>query len=444
MHSENKKIYRWCRSFPEKFAEFSKNDRRRDVFCVPIILYISCIRNIDISKNKSIVSIYDEAFKDIAEKRKHNPNTDLKKVERIDFEVQWTYTKELAYQMSIINELYLKNNYVNIARNRTLELKANNNIDFDFEHYFAVFHFASKRGEHGVQFAHKTVSDYFTAVKIYEDYFEGIENQSTSKIWENIFQAFRYKDFSSDVFTYLIDLIRNRQRSNFNNWKDQLFDAYYKGMEDEILWKVIDSTEVKAYFYKYKNDLLSEQVSLAFCSLTRLLTGLAFDNKDLSVAGKKVLSTYISKFPVRAINLCNWNLINVNLCGAQMISAYLENADLKNAKLTGAHLKGAVLKGANLSDANLVGAHLNGAKLNGAKLLRADLSCANLIGADFSGTDLFETNLSNVQLWKRDLPKYDYSLKKGGIKFFSPIIEDLNDDEYYDPSSNRVKKSNES
>ncbi len=52
----------WCASFKGIYENLAKDDKRRDVFCSPLILYICCVSQIDISKHSSVASIYDEAF----------------------------------------------------------------------------------------------------------------------------------------------------------------------------------------------------------------------------------------------------------------------------------------------------------------------------------------------------------------------------------------------
>ena len=60
-------------------------------------------------------------------------------------------------------------------------------------------HFLSG-SETGVEFAHKTVGEYFTAVKLYEDYFGKIRVSSDAdEVWEQIYQAFRYAKIPEDI-----------------------------------------------------------------------------------------------------------------------------------------------------------------------------------------------------------------------------------------------------
>lgn len=448
MHSNNQKIEKWCSDFPKKFKALpdnDENDKRKEIFCVPIILYICCVSNIDIGKHTTIVSIYDEAFKKIAH-HEHNKDSIFERTDNFNFEIQWTYTKELAYQMFLSGELGLSNEYVNVAQQRTKEIRncAEYEIKSAAERYFAVFPFASKNCKsQGVEFAHKTVSDYFSAVKLFEDYFDEIKNEITDeKIWENIYQAFRYKSITPDIIKYLGDLIK--KTDNYIEWRNKFFNAYYRGMENEYLWKIMHYNNINCYICQ--NLLLPEQVAVAFRNLTWLLTELEFYKFDIFYSDKviSVFSSYIlSNGKDCDIKCNNWKLNDFKLVGACLTTATLSGTYLINT-----HLYSANLSLANLSNSHLMGSDLSEADLSGADLSNADLSNAVLSGANLSNTNLYKAilnkaNLENIIISRNDLPQFNEALQKKIMKKFTPLIKDLGIDEIYDPKSNSVKKFSE-
>lgn len=233
VHKNNLRIDNWCKNFIKQYEALDSVDKRKDIFCTPIILYICCAKEIDISKHDSVAGIYDEAFRYIGNREhgKTGRTNDLKENDKEQFKINWQYTKELAFQMFLNNSLEaaLSGTFVKKAYERTAELmeKENTEIKPQLAKYFAVFHFVSKNNE-GIEFAHKTVGEYFTAVKIYEDYINNIRIESTPyEAWENIFQAFRFKRIPKDIMIYLVELIKIRLDIDLENWRNKFFEYYY-------------------------------------------------------------------------------------------------------------------------------------------------------------------------------------------------------------------------
>ncbi len=119
----------------------------------------------------------------------------------------------------------------------------------------------------GVEFAHKTMVEYFTAVKLYEDYFKNLNEQyDVEQTWKTIYQAFCMNRIPADIMTYLIELIEQRwkkRESDVKCWKNSFFDMYYAGMESPLLWKQIN-TEIPEEYERVAKMLLPDYVSTAF------------------------------------------------------------------------------------------------------------------------------------------------------------------------------------
>jgi len=424
VHKDNLRIKNWCKNFIKQYEALDSVDKRKDIFCTPIILYICCAKEIDISKHDSVAGIYDEAFHYIGNREhgKTGRTNDLKENDEEQFKINWQYTKELAFQMFLNDSLEsaLSGTFINKAHERTAELleKENTEIKPQLAKYFAVFHFVSKNNE-GIEFAHKTVGEYFTAVKIYEDYIKNISIESTpNKTWENIFQAFRYKKIPEDIMIYLVELIKIRLYIELENWRNKFFEDYYIGMDEQLLWKM---TNQETYYKSVDDYIITEQVAVSFRNLTWLLSLLAFknnDERDYSVYKKNFSSFFLRNFNMD-INCMNWmNLNNVNLIGVDLAWAIFSGADLEGAQLMGANLSGAQLTRTNLQsayleianmkvtkmeNANLGGANMNKAELEGASMIGAYLnktylSRANLKGAKLMGAHLKEAHLSGAKL----------------------------------------------
>ena len=438
-HSEE--IKNWCRTFPEKYKDFSEDDKRREIFCVPIILYISANTKIDIVEHSSVGEIYDKAFREIAH-RKHGIKQesmdafDEEKEEKQRL-INWQFTKEVAYQMFLNDTLYISDTrdskLLDNAKNRTAKVLKDRGVsinkeDIEIPQYLAMFHFAKQGNDGtGIEFAHKTVYEYFTAVKLYEDYFAEItedypepneDHEMLEKVWTNIIEAFRYKSIDSTIFSYLNNMIRpaynGKVKDEGKGFDFNTFENYFvKGMERQILSDLPINRPVMAYKVAIhyldefgigeRYNLVTTQISCAFHNLSWFLSER--DNGFNNETDNKACKDLYQLVPIRcgSLNLKKWKLSGAYLENVDLSFANLIETDLSRADLRGADLSGAKLRGADLNGAKLIGANLIGAKLRGADLFRANLREAVLIGADLSRADLRGAKLSGIKLSGADL-----------------------------------------
>ncbi len=394
----------WCDEFITNYDDLAQNDtngNKMDIFKAPMILYLACHSNSQISANETIGEFYDDVFRKIAS-RKHIENDEDCSV-FIDNEndekeniINWQFTKELAYQMFLHNTLILSDSeLIKNAEKRTVQILKEKrpdivtdeeNFAIDRLKYLAVTHFAKETtNEKGIEFAHKTVYEYFTAVKLYEDYFAEItkdypepneDHEMLEKVWTNIIEAFRYKEIDENIFTYLNKMERpvynGKAKDEGKGFDFKTFvKCFVEGMEQQILSELPIKKTVKEYkvkdmkFYEKGNlilqyPLLTTQISRAFRNLTWFLTERenGFHNEDNNMACKRF---------------------------REIVSAYGGNLNLENWNLSEAYLRRANLNGAELSFANLKGTHLIGVTLKGAHLTLPELSGADLSGVDLSG-----------------------------------------------------------
>ncbi len=396
----------WCESFKKTYANLETDDKRKEVFCAPLILYICCVSQVDISKHDSVASIYDEAFNVIGTRRYNEWTEDSKE----EFEINMQFTKELAFQMFLNNKLegVLSSNFVQIAKEKVMcwvqEKRSYQVKEPEFEKLFAINYFAYDKNN-AIEFVHKTVVEYFTAIKLYEDYFENILDGTVENTWCNIFNAFRYKAIPLDIMQYLIDLILKRQNGN---WIESFFKSYYIGFENQSIFHA-------AFFkpkYSASSAALMKQIQIAFRNLTWFLTSLGFDNSQFANTSEnlQILTSYF----YRDINISGWkNLENINLTNSYLENSNFGRACLKNTNfmltvLIGVDFHESVLESVNLSEANLRAADLTGADLKGARLIEADLRVADLRVADLREADLIEANLRGADLRGADLREADF------------------------------------
>ena len=398
----------WCELFKKTYADLETYDKRKEVFCTPLILYICCVSQVDISKHDSVASIYDEAF-NIIGTRRYNEWTEASKEE---FEINRQFTKELAFQMFLNDKLddILESEFIQIAKEKVVYYIQKKHLcqvkELEFQKLFAINHFAYDKNN-AIEFAHKTIGEYFTAVKLYEDYFKDILDGNVEHTWCNIFNAFRYKAIPQDIMQYLVDIILNRKDKS---WLESFFKDYYIGIEDPSLLAVVYCKSE----YSTSCSALINQFQIAFRNLTWLLTGLGFDNSKF-INTKENLEILASYF-YGDINISGWkNLDNINLSNSFLVGSKFEKARLTNADFSEANLcygvfNKAILEqakfiGANLEMAHFIEADLTIANLWQANLTRANLTIANLWQANLTRANLREANLREANLTEANLTR---------------------------------------
>ena len=458
----------WCDSFKANYSAILKsnpNDSRLEMFSVPIILYLACKSNTVIEENDSIGKFYDKVFRAIAD-RKHSEQHKSSGVyegaetERLYKLINWQFTKELAYQMFLNDTLTLTNcdkygiDRIGYAKTRTIAVlrerkkEISENTEIDTELYLAVSYFAKGQSE-GIEFAHKTVYEYFTALKLYEDYFACFNSEyfkehdmdiAVEEVWNNIIEAFRYAKVSEDIFNYLNEMIRPvytglENESTGFDYKN-FEKCYIEGMKKHILSHLAIHSPIKEYLAE--PIPVNNQIGCAFRNLTWFLTGHKYNNDFGEFLPDSIREMISSDFS--DINCKNWHLgyydfSNINLSNAHFDGADLDHttfensiiqqqASFKHANLSEAIMNGANLEGSVLDNACMVGtiinnANLVGASLKGAYISEANLSESNLSNADLRDAVICDTNLSYASLRNADLTGADLAGSIHGSADFS-------------------------
>lgn len=424
----------WCIQFKNDYETYQKEkhpeDARQDIFCIPIILYLSCATELELKKEQTIGQIYDYAFRQISLRehiklqKKSDPLRRCKTDQDLRI-IHWQYAKELAYQMFLRGTQDLLDDPssddpralgLQNAKERTKIVLQDrievSDEDLESTQFQAVFPFSESGTCSGITFAHKTVYEYFTAVKLYEDYFSKFnrtyfKDHADTKIEDvmsSFVEAFRYKELSYDIIQYLCKLEKpafvgvadhtpNSDETYF--CFEEFAKTYSSGMEQLFFSEYNLAPRIEEYIAPEQKDVpINAQLSLAFCNLTWFLTGHGYINPN--GISKGIADLISARF--MNVNLSQWILSEAEMAEANLKNAVLEDTDLHGANLKGANLQKAILKRANLKGANLEGADLRGAILQGAILYGANLEDANLQNADLRDVNLKDANLEDAQL----------------------------------------------
>ena len=413
---------RWMQHFLESYNSLPANDSRdtrREILRIPIVLYIVCYTQVDLKKNSSVCSIYDQAFHKILD-RDHNKhatdvqvlNTRKSKKEAIARLVQWQFTKELALQLFLNNK---QTDAIKNAKKRTIEIlqldgvQISDDYRIDTNAYFAVFHFARETDDkRGVVFAHRTVLEYFTAVKFYEDYLQKTtSSDDTFEVWNLLVAAFRYKMLDAFILDYL--LVLHQKDDSVTQ-----YEHFYRGICEQLILSIpFQQHPVPEYCFNTECLLPSNQLHILFSNLTRYMTGRGYRNleNDASLEFQSCLQILFQQPPLRSeitdserfYYLKQWNLSNCTFSGAHLRFTYLEGAILSGATLSSASLDHAVLNQAHLEEAHLENADMKSTFLREAHLEKAHLENAFMECAILEEAHLNEAHLEFAKMKKARL-----------------------------------------
>lgn len=364
----------WCNRFKRDYKAFlnpDENDHRKEAFCVPIILYICGESGIKLSDHTSIGSIYGDAFQKILSREhlKGKRKIKLKKADKRTNLIAWQYTKEIAYQMFLLDTLDLADSNISDnkhaiglknAKERTKTiLQDKYGIDvpdnaLELKKELALCPFTRTNGTGGITFAHKTVYEYFTAVKLYEDYFAKFNKSyfdnpdKSAKAAEDVIMAaidaFRNKAIPEDIFHYLYEMKYAPFNENEESAVDDVLDvkrfteAFVQAMEDRVLDKIAPTVPITEYLTsQYTYNKCNTQITRAFRALLCFLTGHGFRNENGSEACKQICDMLVKSNQI--VNLEQWDLQGSNLQGANLFRAKLQRTNLFRAKLFRANLQ---------------------------------------------------------------------------------------------------------
>lgn len=427
-------------------AKINKILENKEVFGIPLILYMVLALNIAVEENSSVVDIYDQVFSlergGIYDRRydaEHRINDfGIKKhihhiSQRIAF---WMF--ENNADKAIISQ----KKFEEICDDEMSNLgKKDEEIQRDIliGNFFKL-KYCEGKGTSEIQFAHRTIYEYFVVTYFYESLYKlkakeqvagklgellkaGNLSEQTSKFikckFDNI-DGYNFADITKDVFNIMLrdgmtyHFIKEQKRPLLNII-DREMNVFSNMLEVVGLWNLslgrVDKKIITYLQHNKKNSLNLIGVSLRRVDLSEVdLSGANLSGADLSRAD--LSRANLSGADLSKANLSEANLSGVFLIGANLSEANLSRADLSNASLVKANLSGANLSVINLSEANLLGADLSGADLGRADLSKAylsgtDLSKANLSGSDLSGTYLSEANLIKTDLIGKDLKRAD-------------------------------------
>lgn len=403
-------IESFCMRFLEKTkGTISKHAMTRvienkDIFGIPLILYMILALNITIEKEGSIVDIYDKIFsleggiydrcienKNFADN--HRIVSEIKKqIHQISREIAIWMFENNPNEAFIPQREYeiICNNVIKVQRTENKDIKQ----DFLIGNFFKLRH-CEGVGTEELYFVHRSIYEYFVAESIYssiEKDLQELSEENKEKLAGNIAIYLKKGLISNTIGEYF----KFKILKFYNRLGTEKQERFYKWWEETV-----DMMMSRGMFYftgnsimQYENIIYKE--TCCFVNLLKILRLLFIVSKQKYIfenMKNNQLDRYISYRLVDCRKESAYGIEKLNLSKVDLANVFLAEEDLRTTNLRGVILFGANLRGANLS----------GLDLNGVNLRKANLEEANLRETNLEETDLREANLKEADFWNAKL-----------------------------------------
>jgi len=441
-----KEFYPHCKIKIQDIEKFNKGDHHlKELINQPILLHMVVTSDITITESSNRAQLYKTLFDSLIkrkwadEKKSHKQIEILKKLEPEDLrEIIQDIALAIFHggrnciQKSEIEKL-------EAVKRHIIQNLGFNNLGGALKGVMVSFYFQeieqkeeNGNSDFGIEFLHKSLSEYMAAEKIWKEIKTFLETFSTGKRYlvdsfkdalETLNSSFAPQLLTSEVRDYICQIMDNDTAFDRKELSGRFVCFLPELLQNEFLWSF--DAEKTNYpikqalhtFYGYwtilsrlsmhsHENYLTEENLPEFVNLLR--SCLLLSPPSLFLTYQTLKNTKLEGAILVGARLEGANLEGANLERANLSKAILEGANLEHALLTAANLEGANLERANLEEAKLKGANLDGANLDGANLKGANLEGVNLKGANLDGANLermylYGKNLEGANLERANL-----------------------------------------
>lgn len=417
----------FCRAYWEACGKEISEDKiqkileNKDIFGIPLILYMILALDITIEKSSSIVDVYDQIFSlgkggiyDRCYDTEHRINEPkIKKyIHHISQKIAFWIFENNADKAFILQE-----NFKKICKDEKCEAgKRGDKIESDtlIGGYFKIKHCEGKSADE-VNFVHRSIYEYFVALY----FFESIHNlTSKEEVAGKLGELLKDGHLTVQILEFIECKFDGMKGYNLADITRDIFNAM-------LCYGMTYYTKVEEPY----NNVVERERNI----FTNMLKIVNLWNISLGKVDKRIIiylqcnrdkRLFLNRIQlgVNNVGLVDLNrayLVEAELCGADLSGAYLSRVYLSRAYLVGADLRAADLNEADLSRSNLGRADLRGANLREANLREALLNEADLRRADLTEANLEGANLCNTVLDEEQVgmlhEKYNLSMSRVGL-----------------------------
>lgn len=429
-------IESFCKVYSEKtnynVSEYAKTNilKNKEIFGIPLILYMVLALNISVDKDGSIVDVYDQIFslkgRGIYDRclyeQPHRIGELKEPIHQISREISIWMFEHNADEACISQSEYEKI-CDRVMRKYDQENKEVGQ-DFLIGNYFRLVRHCEGMETKKLYFVHRSIYEYFVAETIYnsiENALIELSEESKKELAGNI--AFFLKDgrITITIGEYLLCKI-NKLFQSLNNEKKEKFYEYWEETV-EMMMKCGMFFFTGNCIYDYESIILKEtNCFMNLLEILRLLIASSNQKYILENANHIQLEKYIRFSVINHVRKLSHEKDILNLSNMCFLRIYLSRVDFSSINLKNSNFRSANLSGANLRKANLRNVDLRKANLRNADLRKADLRDTNLSGANLHGANLFGAYVEASIWFESDIRIVLLQLK--GTVFNMLLIED--------------------
>lgn len=400
----------------------AKYSGKRAIFAVPILFYMANARGEYLEKHSSICSVYDAVLSEVAGERNYDKSAYFPNQELITPKLARQICREIAFTMfrhgrlsmfehSVSVDPYLSPDEVNSAIADAIHICNVSSYYLDdrskqkIKDFYALTFYYNKdnSNQNAVEFAHKTIAEYFAAEKIIEILETGSVSDNEIKFNQTLAECFGYAPITNDILIYIYEKIKRGNDITVTNQIKNCLERYaLPGMLNGTLF--LPPTKHKSdLHYIDRATIMIKSVLTIFeyldCDPAKVFptNNLEFNNLIATVSRAVAIKAHHGIHIPIALN--GFALRDGDFSCGEFIEAHLSGADLNHTKFTDANLIDAQLSGCVITLADFTGANLAGADLCNIKDSDAsDFSQASLQGADLSGSFFSNTSFEAAEL----------------------------------------------
>lgn len=365
---------------------------KKEIFGIPLILYMILALNISVDKENSIVDVYDKIFslKNGIYNRcidgryfdnAHRINKMKTQIHQISRDIAiWIFENEPSKAIIPIKD------YEKIYQNNMAENEFNSS-DGLIGNYFKMTNYVQGLQAEEIYFAHRSIYEYFVIETIYssiDDIMQNINEKKQEELAGCIAIYLKNGQLTPTMCEYMQYKMHTFVHKYYNNKTLDFLECW-----EEIFQKMLS----KGMFYYtkktvgYYNNIINQEIIcfLNMLKIVRLIFEISNTQYMLDNVDKNLISKYIKYYGIEVESFkClpeQLDLSRCNLYGIDLTKVNAVNWKFNDSKLSMAKLQYMDLTGSNFENAIL----------ESASMILSNISNINLIGADIKGI-FFDSN----------------------------------------------------
>lgn len=433
-----------------RYIEKNENGKLIEILAIPLLFYMIVVSKMDISQITSIGELYDYVFKELRDRNYNEEDADYKQKHGINKRISEKLARQIAIEIS--KKMYdnkkllldINSNELRDALNKAfaIDYSLNEEDKKEIERLFPITFFY-KEAFDVVEFAHKSIMEFFVAEKMYQalndydDVNEYIETFMLEPIISNEildFYSYFIKRYGDNIAQKYSDIIKKLKKvisdKNIHSNKDVTFSFEMHKVIFKIYWYFIKN--IICCNNEDINDFINEDI------IRRYILGILSINDSGAIA---FLDNSVIKWNFKDLVFKNYNFSYCNLQYAEFAYSSFEQcifmySNLSNANLYGiklnsyllfvnCNMNGIELKNLQLDlqnerknkgeDTQHNVLELRGVSLDNAQFSDMDLRIINFVAI----TSMYEAKLKNIKLNLKQLLYFaEFKILYQDIKIF--------------------------